>query len=340
MIVQSVNSINFPSLQARLSYSGLDSWMDFVHDVYGHAIHRFAVLDGERALGALALAEIKHPVFGHYLATAPFGSYGGFAYENTAARDLLLGEARRLAQQVHADYVCLRFDDAGLPPAEGFVDDPAYFTYRIDLPARSEELLKRFSSSDRNKIRRSLKQGHSIRFGHLELLDDAYEAIARSMHELGSPYHSRTYLRKMAEHLGQNLEFAVTYDSEGQLAGAAVLIYQDAVVFNLHGNILRRARASRAGEFLYWSAFERAIQKGCTSFDLGRSLIGSGNDEFKSKWSPQKRPLAYWYWLAPGQGMPALNQANPRLKFAIATWRQLPGFVVRPLGPHIIRGLV
>lgn len=340
MIVQRVKSLNFPSLHARLSYSGLDSWMDFVHDVYGHAIHRFAVLDGERALGALALVEIRHPAFGHYLATAPFGSYGGFAYENIEARDLLLGEARRLAQQVGASYVCLRFDDTASPLAEGFVEDPAYLTYRIDLTASPDDLMKRLASNDRTKVRRSLKQGHRIRFGHLELLDDVFEAIACSMHELGSPYHSKTYLRKMAEHLDQTLEFAVTYDSAGQVTAGGVLIYQDNVVFSLHGNILRRARASRAGEFLYWSIFEHAIQRGCSNCDLGRSLVGSGNDDFKSKWEPQKRPLAYWYWLAPGRQIPTLNQANPRLQFAIAIWKRLPEFVVRSLGPHIIRGLV
>jgi FemAB-related protein (PEP-CTERM system-associated) len=340
MIVQRVDSLNFPSLHARLSYSGLDTWMDFVHDVYGHPIHRFAVLDGERALGALALVEVKHPAFGHYLATAPFGSYGGFAYENIAARDLLLDEVRRLAEQLGADYLCLRFDDTTLPVADGFIEDPAYLTYRIDLTADPEDLMKRLSSNQRNKVRRSLKQGHRIRFGHLELLDDVYEAIASCMHELGSPYHAKAYLQKMAEHLGESLEFMVAYDSTGHLTGGGVLIYQDDVAFMLHGNVLRHARAARTGEFLDWSGFERGMQRGCATFDLGRSLVGSGNDAFKSSWSPRKSPLAYWYWLAPGHDLPAVNQENPRYQFAIATWKRLPRFVARSLGPHIIRGLV
>ncbi|NOH03215.1 MAG: peptidoglycan bridge formation glycyltransferase FemA/FemB family protein [Chloroflexi bacterium] len=340
MNIQRVNSLNVPPLEPKLSYIGLDSWMNFVRDMYGHPVHRFTAHDGGRPLGALSLLEVKHPVFGHYLATAPFGSYGGFAYENQAARDLLVDEARRLAEDINAEYVSLRFDDAASPPPDGWVEHPVYFTYLIDLSATPEDLLKRFSSDHRNHIRKSFKKGHSIRFGRLELLDDAYEAIARSMHELGSPYHAKRYLRRMAESLGDTLQFAVTYDARGKITGGGVFIYQGRTIFNLHANVLRFARSSYAGEFLYWSVIERAMQNGCTTFDLGRSLAGSGNDIFKSKWAPEKRKLAYWYWLAPGRELPSLNQKNPKFQFAIAVWRRLPHFAVRAFGHYIIRGLV
>src|SRR5512134_1464862 len=105
MNIQRVQSLNVPSLEPQLSYIGLDSWMNFIHDMYGYHVHRFIALDGDRPLGALSLLEVKHPVFGHYLATAPFGSYGGFAYENNEARNLLVEEAGRLAKEVNAEYV-------------------------------------------------------------------------------------------------------------------------------------------------------------------------------------------------------------------------------------------
>jgi FemAB-related protein (PEP-CTERM system-associated) len=340
MNIQQVNALDFPLLEPGLSYIALDSWMNFINDVYGHPVHRFAAFENDRPCGALSLLEVNHPVFGHYLATAPFGSYGGFVYENHQARDQLLNSARRLAEDIKADYISLRFDDTASPPPDGWIDHPVYFTYLIHLPANPDDLLKRFSSDHRNHIRKSLKKGFSIRFGHLTLLDDAYEAIALSMHELGSPYHSKEYLRKMAEHMGDTLEFAVVYDVTGRIAGGGVFIHQGKTVFNLHANVLRFARSSYAGEFLYWSVIEHAIQKGFTTFDLGRSLIGSGNDLFKSKWNPEKKPLAYWYWLAPGHGLPSLNQKNPKYQFAIAMWKRLPRFIIRPLGPYIIRGLV
>jgi len=340
MNIQRVNSFNMPSLENKLSYSGCDSWMDFIHRTYKHPVHRFVALKNDRPLGALSLLEVKHPVFGHYLATAPFGSYCGFTYENNEARDLLLDEARHLAEDIKAEYVSLRFDDTASPPPDGWIEHPVYFTYLIPLPPTPDDLLKRFSSDHRNHVRKSLKKGFTIRFGHLDLLDDAYEALALSMHELGSPYHAKQYLHQMAKSLGDTLQFAVTYDAKGRITGGGVFIYQGKTIFNLHANVLRFARSSYAGEFLYWSVIEHAIQKGCTTFDLGRSLAGSGNEIFKSKWAPEKKLLAYWFWLAPGHELPSLNQKNPKFQFAIATWKLLPAFIIRPLGPYIIRGLV
>lgn len=339
MKAQLVDSLNFPSLEKKLSFAGLDSWLNLVHEMYGYKTYRYVVMENSHPLAALGLVEIQHPVFGHYLATAPFGSYGGLAFQTPEARDLLLEAAHRLAEDIKAEYVSIRFDEGDSTPPDNWSQSPNYFTYLIDLPATSDELLKTFSSDHRNHVRKSLKKGFQIRFGHLDLLDDAYEALAKSMHELGSPYHSKNYLRKMAELLGDTLEFAVLYNAQGKISGGGVFIYQGDTIFNLHANILRHARSAYAGEFLYWSVIERAIQKGLKTFDLGRSLVGSGNEVFKVKWSPRKQLLAYWYWLAPGHELPSLNQKNPKFQLVIAIWKRLPAFLVRPIGPYLIRGL-
>ena len=339
MKVQRVDSLNFPSLERKLSFSGLDSWTNLAHAMYDYKMVRYTVTEDSQTLAAISLVEVKHPVFGHYLVTAPFGSYGGFAFESQTARDLLLDEVSRLAGDLKVEYVAIRFDEGDSAPPDNWIQHPAYYTYLVDLTPGSEALLKTFSSDHRNHVRKSTKKGFTIRFGHLDLLDDIYEALARSMHELGSPYHAKIYLQKMAELLGDTLEFAVLYDPQGKIAGGGVFIYQGDTVFNLHANILRDVRSNYAGEFLYWSVIERGIQKGLKTFDLGRSLIGSGNEVFKMKWQPRKKLLAYWHWLAPGHELPALDQKNPKFQLAIAVWKRLPAFIVRPLGPHLVRGL-
>ena len=57
------------------------------------------------------------------------------------------------------------------------------------------------------------------------------------------------------------------------------------------------------------------------------------------KWKPHKQLLAYWYALQPGATMPDLNQKNPKFQVAIWLWKRLPDFIVRPLGPFLIKGL-
>jgi FemAB-related protein (PEP-CTERM system-associated) len=331
---------NWPGWLARsVGFTGLDSWTRFVQEVYGFPTYRLASrTDGELS-GLLFLTHVKHALFGNYLVTAPFASYGGFAFSSPEARRDLLDQVRALADGLGVGYVNLRFDGAQEEVPEGWVQHPLYATYRADLVSEPEKMLERYSSDHRNHIRKSLRKGFSIKFGHLDLLEDAYLGLSRSMHELGSPYHSRHYLRTMAESLGNTLEFAVLHDSRGTLAGVGVFISQGQVVTNLHANILRRFRSDYAGEYLYWSVISEYGRRGLGVFDMGRSLIGSGNEAFKMKWKPKKESLAYWYAMQHGSPLPELNQKNPKFQIAIWTWKRLPDSLTRALGPSLIRGL-
>jgi FemAB-related protein (PEP-CTERM system-associated) len=339
---------NWPtSLTYPATFTALDAWSELVKRIYKYPVYRMETEAESGVNGILALTHVRHPLLGNYLTTSPFGSYGGFAYLSLEARNLLLEEARRLADEVGVEYVNLRFDssvfDVDSPTSAtrpgGWAQNPIYATYLMDLMPEPESLLGSFSSDHRNHVRKSLKKGFTVKFGRLDLLDAAYEGLSRSMHELGSPYHSKTYLRTMAECLGEALEFAVIYTANGKLAGAGVFIAHGRAVTNLHANILRRYRSEYAGEFLYWKVIERYCQKGFQVFDIGRSLIGSGNETFKMKWKPRKQPLEYWYALRAGAELPHLNQKSPRFQFAIWVWKRLPAFIVRIFGPFLIRGL-
>lgn len=331
---------NWPEELVRpATFTVLDAWTSVTRRTYGFPVHRLETEQESGVNGILSMVEIKHPVFGHYLTTSPFGSYGGFAFSTPEARDALLTGARQLGDELGVEYVNIRFATGEETPPEGWVQDPAYVTFLADLSPDPGLLLGSYSSDHRNHIRKSLKKGFAVKFGHIDLLDDAYEGLARSMHELGSPYHSKAYLRLMAESLGEALEFVVLYGPKARIAGAGVFIAHGGVITNLHANILRRYRPSYAGEFLYWKVIEHYCEKGFQVFDIGRSLVGSGNETFKMKWMPRKQPLAYWYALQPGGELPHLNQKSPRFRFAIATWKRLPAFIIRPLGPLVIRGL-
>lgn len=331
---------NWPEELTRpATFTVLDAWTSISRRIYGYPVHRLETEQESGVNGILALVEIKHRLLGHYLTTSPFGSYGGFAFSSPEAREALLASARQLGEELGVEYVNIRFDAGDENPPEGWLQNPIYATYLMDLVAEPESLLPNFSSDHRNHVRKSLKKGLGVKFGHLDLLDDAYKGLARCMHELGSPYHSKAYLQTMAESLGEALEFVVVYGPKAKIAGAGVFITHGNVVTNLHANILHRYRSSYAGEFLYWKVIEHYSEKGFQVFDIGRSLLGSGNETFKLKWQPRKQPLAYWYALQPGGELPSLNQQSPRFRFAIATWKRLPGFIVRPLGPLLIRGL-
>ncbi len=341
--VRSLETTEAPDLPADLrdqaTFAGMDAWTGFISTTYAFPRYRLLAESTGRMVGWLALVHVQHRVWGNYLATAPFASYGGFAFSSLQAREALLAEARRLATQLGVEYASVRFAGGELIAPEGWTQHSAYRTYLLDLSPDTEKLMASFSSDHRNHVRKSLRKGFSVRFGRMELLDEAYEGLARSMHELGSPYHARSYLAKMAESMGEALEFAVLYGPRRDLAGAGVFILHGRTATNLHANILRRFRSDYAGEFLYWSVIERYCERGLAAFDMGRSLIGSGNEAFKMKWKPRPQLLAYWYALSAGRALPELNQKNPKFRLAIWTWKRLPGRVARWLGPSVIRGL-
>lgn len=328
------------SLVSSATFTDLDSWSNLVHSIYGYDVHRLESVLGDEVLGILALTHVRHPIFGNYLATAPFGSYGGFGFASVEARDALLQQAQSLAHELGVDYTVIRFLEEGNQPPAPWLQKPLYSTYLLDLPRHAEDLMKNFGHQHRKHTRQALKKGFKIQFGHLDLLDETYEALARSMHELGSPYHAKRYLQRMAELLGDCVEFVVIKDAQDVLAGSAVLLYYQGVASNLHANILRGFRSEYAGEFLYWSLLEHYCQKGLQVCDMGRSLNGSGNETFKLKWRPRQVPLAYWYYLPNGGAIPELNQKSPKFRLAIGLWKRLPAFVVRSLGPSLIRGIV
>lgn len=315
------------------------SWGDFIQQVYGFKYYRFEAREDDNIVGVLMLTEVHHPLFGHYLTSAPFASYGGFAYSTEKVRDTLLDSAKKLRDELHVEYVVARFDRGNTTPLPGWTQQAIYSTYLVDLKPGLEKIMAGFSSNHRNHVRKSQKKGFNIRFGFLELLDNVYEGLAKSMHELGSPYHRKEYLHAMAKSLGKQLEFSVVYDSDGKIVGSGVFILQGQLVTNLHANILRKYRSDYAGEFFYWSIIEHYCQIGMQTFDLGRSLIGSGNESFKLKWKPHVQLLSYWYALSPGGSIPDLNQKNPKFQLAIALWKRLPYPIVRFFGSYLIRGL-
>lgn len=322
------------------TFTALDAWSNLVRTIYGYEVHRFEAVSGVEVVGLLVLTHVRHPIFGNYLATSPFGSYGGFAFASIEARDALLKQAQSLADELRVEYVVVRFLEGGNQSPAPWLQNPIYSTYLLDLAPNAEDLMKNFGHQHRKHTRQAMKKGFKIQFGHLDLLHETYEALARSMHELGSPYHPKRYLQRMAELLGDCVEFVVVKDVQNALVGSAVLVYHQGVASNLHANILRDFRSGYAGEFLYWSLLEHYCQMGLQVCDMGRSLNGSGNEAFKLKWRPRQVPLAYWYYLPKGGEIPELNQKSPKFRFAIWLWKRLPAFVVRALGPSLIRGIV
>ena len=108
----------------------LAGWRRVLRDAYGVRSWFLAAEEGGHIRGVLGLFEARSAVFGRYLATGAFGNDGGLHYDDDAARDALLAEARALADRLDVDYLLLRTRGAALA---GFQDDAHYRTAVINL---------------------------------------------------------------------------------------------------------------------------------------------------------------------------------------------------------------
>ena len=86
------------ALVSSATFTVLDEWSNLVHEIYGYDIHRFEAMQNNEVVGILTLTHVRHPIFGIYLATSPFGSYGGFAFSSIEARDALLQATQQLME--------------------------------------------------------------------------------------------------------------------------------------------------------------------------------------------------------------------------------------------------
>jgi hypothetical protein len=99
------------------------------------------------------------------------------------------------------------------------------------------------------------------------------------------------------------------------------------------------AREWSANDLAYFELMRRAIERGCTRADFGRSKIGTGAWQRKRIWRFDETPLVYGVRTAFGAAPRQINPSSPRYSLQVAAWQKLPLGLASRLGPFIARGL-
>ncbi|MEK7402219.1 MAG: GNAT family N-acetyltransferase [Gemmatimonadota bacterium] len=310
------------------------AWRLVVRDAYDIASHFTMAVDGDRVVGALALFEMRHPVFGHYLASAVFGNDGGLFHDTDAARDALVAEARALASRLDVAYLLIRTRGVAL---KEFHVDGHYRASVLDLAGDAETALNQLPATTRNQVRRGMKEGFTVSTG-ADQINAFHDVFHEHMRNLGSPAHGMAFYRAVQRHLGDRVEFYVVRDGATLVAGA-LLFWINGTAQNYHTVSLRRFNRRCPNYLLYWRMIEASYGRGLGAFDMGRSEDGSSQLKFKENWGTDAVALCYNYHLVRAKAPPALSPSNPRFRAAIAVWSRLPVFVTKAIGPRLISGL-
>ena len=284
----------------------------------------------------MSLAYVRSLLFGRFLVSLPYLNSGGAVAADERAADVLIGHAVELAEQLKVRFLELRHEWAFNHPALTHSrTDKVHM--RLELPPTAGKLWDQLSGKVRNQIRKGQKGGFTVHFGGSELLDDFYGVFSENMRDLGTPAFGRRLFAAVLAQFPDRSELCVVRD-RGRPVAAALLLHGWGTTEVPSASSLRSYNPACVNMLMYWSLLERALGRGQEVFDFGRSSEGSPTFQFKKQWGAAPFPAEWQYFLRRGT-IGDMRPDNPRYNLMIRTWRRLPLWVTRAIGPRIVRGI-
>jgi FemAB-related protein (PEP-CTERM system-associated) len=220
---------------------------------------------------------------------------------------------------------------------DGWLTRPdLYVTFRKAIEADHDKNLKSVPRKQRAMVRKAIQNGlRSVVDRDARKLHGIY---AESVRNLGTPVFSLRYFALLAEVFAADCDIVTVLDDANPIAAVMNFYFRDEVL-PYYGGGTAFARQRAGNDFMYWEVMRRAADRGCRMFDFGRSKLGTGAFDFKKNWGFAPEHLSYRYKLAPGASIPDHNPLNPKYRYFIAIWKQLPLPIANAIGPSIVRGL-
>lgn len=315
----------------------LSAWGRAIERGVGQRPHYLVAEHAGAIVGALPLTHVRSPIFGQSLISNAFAVYGGPIAESEAAHAALDAAAWSLAERLGVRAVEYRNQRRLRPDWPAKTD--SYVTFRRALAAEGDANLKAIPRKQRAEVRKSLELGLEVRVGSDERARAEHFAVyAESVRNLGTPVFPKRLFDSLVDLYGTEADI-LTVSKDGRPAASVLSLYFRDEVLPYYGGGTPAARPLRANDHMYWMLMEHARLRGCTSFDFGRSKVGTGAFAFKKNWGFEPTPLAYEFRLAPGHAMPDVNPLNPKYKLMVETWSRLPLWLANRVGPLLSRGL-
>jgi FemAB-related protein (PEP-CTERM system-associated) len=307
-------------------------WSRAVARGTGQQAHYLIAEQGGDVRGILPLTEIRSRLFGNALVSAGFATGGGIVAENGGIADALADAAWALAQSLGCASVELR---GGPLPPSWRASEGVYANFARDLPADEETLLASISKRQRREVRRALGSGLETTAGSDRRHRDAhFQVYAESVRNLGTPVFPQSLFEAMLDEHGEAADIVIVWQ-EGRPLAALLNLYWRGTCQPYWGGGTKAAREWRANDLVYFDVMRRAILRGCTRADFGRSKVGTGPWLRKRIWDFEETPLVY----AVRGEMREVNPLSPKYRLQVAAWQRLPLWLANRAGPAIARGL-
>ncbi|MFO1187512.1 MAG: FemAB family XrtA/PEP-CTERM system-associated protein [Alphaproteobacteria bacterium] len=294
-------------------------WSRVIAETFGHRPRYLAALRGGSIAGVLPLTEVRSRLFGNALISTAFCVGGGPLADDADVLRALVERARALGAELGVDYIELR--DA--PPLENWVARAGvYAGFERGIAADEAECLKQIPRKQRAVVRKALENAELS----FTLDDDAshfYRLHARTFRNHGTPVYPRRLFDKILEVFGRDCDVLTVWRGKEPVS-SVMSYYVGARVTPYFTGSVAVARALGSNDLMYWRLMRHAVGRGCTSFDFGRSKVGSGPFAFKKNWGFEPRAITNYLALVNGRALPNVSPTNPKFSLAIKAWRAMP----------------
>ena len=298
--------------------------------------HFLVAEQGDRLVGLLPLTEIRSRLFGNALVSSGFGTGGGILAESEAIERQLAEAGWALAGRLGCPSLELR---GGRLPSGWTRTEGTYANFARALPADSDALRASLPKRQRAETVKARSFGVTTSAGVDRRHRDAhFRTYSESVRNLGTPIFPRALFEAMLDEFGDDADVLVAW-KDGEPLAALLNFYFKGVCQPFWGGGTASARRWKANDLIYLDVMERAIARGCTSADFGRSKVGTGAWQRKKTWRFEETPLVYGVRTAGGEAPREINPLDPKYRLKIAAWQRLPLWLANRLGPMIARGL-
>jgi FemAB-related protein (PEP-CTERM system-associated) len=286
------------------------AWKHAIEKSYRFECPYFLAQREGRTCGVLPTVHVHLPFTGGSLVSLPYCDVGGILADSLEIAETLFSHACRYALDHNIRRIEIRYPFHKLSPnfnkPDAAIDIPApsgsqnpdsgKVRMMLELPGSSEALMASFKSKLRSQVNKAARDGLTSKLGGVEFLEDFYTIFAENMHDLGSPVHSRSWVRNVLTHYGPKAKCGMIFMPDNRPAAAGIILCHQNVVSIPWASSLRRFNRYNPNMLLYWSFLEFAADNGYRFFDFGRSTIGEGTYKFKAQWGAIPRPLHWEQW--------------------------------------------
>jgi FemAB-related protein (PEP-CTERM system-associated) len=208
---------------------------------------------------------------------------------------------------------------------------------RLVLPRTAEQLWTGFDAKVRNQVRKGERHGFTVAWGAADQLDAFHNVLSRNMRDLGSPVYGTELFGAILAAFPDRAEVCVVRAGDEPVA-AALLLHGWGVTEVPTASALKEYNPTCVNMLMYSHLLRRAVERGQSAFDFGRSTIGGATYRFKKQWGAVPGQAVWQYHVRHGE-VGEMRPDSPRYERAIRVWKRLPLWVTRWLGPRIVRGI-